>query len=340
MQANIEFYPGQKLTAKDLNAIKDSANSPVQSITQYATGKNIEQMQSWGAKGQKKLPKVFQMTEGPKLRSFPSEPANVDSHVWVHLASLNVIAVSYKGSYFLRNTEYRVNNETISCLNTYAVAYECDDYVCVSYVGPKHFAINDTDIDYNQYDPEYVPKNNYSGWVETPCPKLTALPQGGFTIYWLRAERQDHRTIGNIFLILYSNSGLITGEILDQVVAEASEIKEYEDIYDVKIVQAESLNSLIPTGSNSTILSRYATTFKDGTYNEDPIMFMPWEYDPRYNVFDNRLVQVGTQSIFCNAFLDGDGMHTVMSSFVPCLSGTNYVVVDVPNLSCFLTTED
>lgn len=106
-------------------------------------------------------------------------------------------------------------------------------------------------------------------------------------------------------------------------------------------MQAESLNTLLPTGTNSTVLSRYATTFKDGTYNENLITFMPWEYDPRYNIFDNRLVQVGTQSIYCNAFLDDDGMHTVdVSSFVPCLSGTNFVVVDVPNLSCFLTTQD
>lgn len=330
MSEAIQFSKGQRLTATGLNQIQQAASQGIQSNSIFTNGKMVNLPSTVDARQIYSAPRLFDTRYFKTIYKWPGEQ-NVNQHLYICLVDYRQVAIREQGAYFSDETGWA----------KFAVMYENDNQVHLRVVSGQDFDLNTglSDRRMSEYLSSYVPKTNYTGFVETPI-----QPNKDVHLHQLAILDENKLKLGTLFLI-YANENNSPTPSAYAVNDLLGYVKHPSLLQTAAGFIKESSFTLIinqPDLSGSMVKNKYQNLV--GAFTVDYVKSEPWEVMKRTGLISNPRYQIGCSQFTCDAYEDEnyelhqlEPLSSGLSSngYLSARYGTNYVVIDVPRLSAF-----
>lgn len=349
----MQFNKGQRLTAGKLNELASEAGQGIDSETGYTAGKSYNRTYAVEQQNLRYAEDLFRIKKAKSTIHFTGEDENdpkYNMHYYVQLDQVQTIPITVGGTRYFTAMNYVANHWVYSA---YATLYNTGDAEHPSLhayvIDDRWLARNDEwpDKFYEKWNPSSVAQvqNYFSGNVELPiCPSDTT--EKSIAIWYFQGFNAENKLTYNFFTFTDLDPQLIAAN-LKTIKNKFNDAIYAGDIDRVVMVTGTVLTMpVIPRYSspNPKIYNAYATQYNCGELAITGHEYEPWYIDYATGTIQLPLVQIGTQRIICDHYLeakeDPAQLHLLSSEVpqaLPILSGLTEVVIDCVNLSAYYT---
>lgn len=349
----MQFNKGQRLTAGKLNELASEAGQGIDSETGFTAGKSYNKTYAVEQQNLRYAEDLYRIKKARSTIHFTGEDKNdpkYNMHYYVQIDTLENIPIAVGATRNFTRMEWVTDHWIYSA---YATLYNTGDtenpslHVCV--MDDRWLARNDEwpDNFYEKWNPNSVAdvKNYFSGLVELPiCPGDTV--EKDISIWYFQAFDQDNKLLFNFFTF----TDLYSGVIFDNL--QTIKNKFNDAIYNGNIDKIKVIGSILLTRavvphfspSDPKVLNAYAAQRNCGALSLRGEYVEPWYINYSLGRVGLPLVQVGTQKIICDHYLEAKEdaaqlqlLSTEIAQTLPTLSGYTDVVIDCVNLSAYYT---